>query len=216
MSDWKSQYGVSDQGASNAGVYGSPNSTWDIARAQEETLKLQQSHWGQTSITGLGGTSYSPMPPPAAYPTGDYAYSESSGCLKAFVALVVIGIAVALLPVYLPAILGMASSLGATHALDTAHYEGLSAEARGLSTQPTSRLYNAYLKKASPEWASLTPKQQAAVAAAWIRYTRDPAAFEKLAPAQKAYVFAAFDRYLRTLAATGDRQAARDLERLPR
>lgn len=95
--------------------------------------------------------------------------------------------------------------------LDTAYYERLSETARQLSTQPTSRLYGTYLHQAGSDWPALSTEQQGAVAAAWIRYTRNPASFQRLVPEQKRYVFDAFASYLQALAAEGDAQATRDL-----
>ncbi|RZA21005.1 MAG: hypothetical protein EOP93_04410 [Lysobacteraceae bacterium] len=227
MSDWKSHYGVSDQGASNAGVYGTPNSTWEIARAQEETLKLQRSYWEQVPAASPPdyGTPYTPPPlplPGAMSHTGAYSgyYPEPrrggglKGFLKGIVILMGAGLLLSVVLSFLPAIISLATSSGPARPLATAHYERLSAQARTLSAQPTSRLYANHLRQASPDWASLSPKQQAAVAAAWIRYTRDPAAFRKLAPKQKAFTFAAFESYLQALAAVGDKQAVKDLAHL--
>lgn len=217
MSDWKSQYGVTDAGASNAGVYGTPNSTWDIARAQEETRKLQQSSWAQSPPQAIPAPVVFPTPTtPGSYPAYVSDTGSSGGCLKVVLVLSALGLAFATLPVWLPLVQGLAVSHGIVDApaLQTSHYESLSVEASTLARQPTSRLYQSYLKSASPDWNTLSPRQKSAVAAAWIRYTRNPDSFRKLEARQKRFVFAAFDSYLRALAANGDAHAARDLASL--
>lgn len=220
VGDWKSQYGVSDEGASSAGVYGTPASSWDVARAQEETRRLQ----APVSGGGSGDLSMGGYVHPPAYvdtpghrhigvpgPHGNARTSASSGWLKLLLLACVLPVAVAALGFVGILVLGMLGGGAAPQTLDTAHYERLSDDARRLSTQPASRLYTTWLSRARPEWSTLDAPQRHAVAAAWIRYTRNPDSFERLVPEQKTYVFAAFASYLQALSAAGDAQATRDL-----
>ena len=228
MSDWKSHYGVSDEGASNAGVYGTPTSTWQIAHAQQETQKLDAARRAEL----LGSTptyTYTPptyVPPFGTQPTypgaavGSYAPASGGGFFKGLLKLMlVLGglylLAAMFFPLALSGLLLFSNERpGNARTLDTAYYQSLSAQARTLSGTPTSRLYATHLSKAKPQWAKLSPRQKDAVAAAWIRYTRDPASFSRLPSTQKAFVFAAFDSYLQALSAKGDAHAKRDLARL--
>lgn len=221
MSDWKSTHGVTDEGAHRAGIYGSPNSTWDIARAQEETLRAQQERAGY----GAAPSYQPPVHSPTIYtpsPVGMSGYDdEASGCLamfKALALLVLLGVGVfalanaeALWASFSPRVDAM---MGKTPALSTAHYLTLSPEAAKLSSTPSSRLYAARLKGTAPDWIALSPRQQEAVQAAWIRYTRDPASFARLSAPQRAYFGAAFESYLHQLDAAGDPHAQRDLGQL--
>lgn len=222
MSDWKSRYDVTDQGASNAGVYGTPNSTWDIARAQEESNKLRMS---QSSYIAPP-MNFSPPPVFGALPTYStdtryYGHSDSSGstgCLKVFAILVVLAAASIAAPVLIE-VLGRyidSSTLArfTVESLDTRHYEGLSAQAVTVAKQPTSRLYATHFRAAAPDWNSMSQKQQTAVAAAWIRYTRNPVSFKRLADHQRVFIFLAFNSYLAALASQGDNNAVKDLEHI--
>lgn len=220
MGDWKSQYGVSDEGASSAGVYGTPASTWDVARAQEETRRLQAPVAG----VGSGDVSMGGYVQPQADvgtpghrsigvpgPRGDARASASSGWLKLLLLACVLPVAVAALGFAGILVLGFLGGGAAPQSRDTAHYERLSDDARRLSTQPASRLYTTWLRQARPQWSTLDAPQRHAVAAAWIRYTRNPDSFERLVPEQKTYLFAAFASYLQALSMEGDAQATRDL-----
>ena len=226
MSDWKSQFDVTDQGAYNAGVYGQPNSTWDIARAQEESNRLRL---GQSAATPAPST-YLPPAYPTAYPTAYPGYTATSATAYAddgggsswlgkLVLVLLLGAGLVLVaPVWLPAALGLLQGTGVlapeVTALDTAHYRALSAEASRLSAQSTTRLYAAHRISAAAEWDALSVPQREAVAAAWIRYTRNPAAFDRLPAKQRALVFASFESYLTALARQGDAHAAHDVRRL--
>lgn len=219
VGDWKSQYGVSDAGASSAGVYGSPASTWDIARAQEETQRLQappaDAHHGGVPLASYAPPALHGSPPAhrnfgAASTRGDAQASRSSGWFKLLVLTCVLPVALAGMGFMGMMVLATFGG-NAPGALDTAHYERLSEDARQLSTQPASRLYATWLRQTSPAWSTLDSRQQSAVAAAWIRYTRNPGSFDRLVPEQKTYLFAAFASYLQALSMEGDAQATRDL-----
>ena len=105
MSDWKSDYGVSDQGAWNAGVYGTPNSTYDIARAQAETARLQLQASLPPSLPTPDYTtptfpSYAPPPAGQAYyPTSST--GSSTGCLKALLVIGVLAVFALLRPTFI-------------------------------------------------------------------------------------------------------------------
>jgi len=220
MAEWKSTHGVTDEGAYRAGVYGTPNSTWDIARAQQETQRAQQERSGY----GAAPSYQPPVFTPHVYtpsPVGMSDYSEAGGCLAMFKALALVvlrGVGVlalanagALWVMFGPQVDAM---MGKAPALSTAHYLALSPEAAKLSSTPSSRLYAARLKGTAPDWSTLSPPQRHAVQAAWIRYTRDPASFARLSAPQRAYFGAAFESYLRQLDAAGDPHAQRDLGQL--
>lgn len=232
MSDWKSKYGVLDQGAYNAGVYGEPASMYDVARAQEESNKIRLAQAGYTPPSQPG---YQPTFPSAYTPTyrpnsassnyrgtptafGGASDSSVGGCLKVVAILTVFGCVVSTFPIWGTYLYGLAQRHqlieGSVIPLDTAHYEALSASAASLSSQPTTRLYASRGITAATDWRLLSPAQRDVVAAAWIRYTRDPASFERLSPEQHRLVFRTFDGYLSALASNGDANAARDLERL--
>ena len=136
-------------------------------------------------------------------------------CLKVLLVLGAIAAIVPLLPFLLlqAAVLWSAVSQEPA-ALQTSHYERLSSTATTLSAQPTTRLYAQYLPAASADWNTLDARQREAVAAAWIRFTRDPASFRRLAAKDQQFVFATFDGYLRHLEAAGDGHAARDRKAL--
>src|SRR5690606_1722450 len=72
--NWKSNYGVSDEGASAAGVFGTPNSTWDIARAQQATQDLDAARSQAAYPVGGATPSYTPT-----YSTPIFSSSASAG-----------------------------------------------------------------------------------------------------------------------------------------
>lgn len=227
MSDWKSNYGVSDQGAWNAGVYGQPNSTWDIARAQEESNKLRMSQAGYTPPPPSFQFDMPPtVLPQLYYPPSNPSYSSYSGSdsapssgrfRKFLILLVVLGIAGYFAMTQSPALRIVLAGLvhttqTTTTPLDSAHYERLPGGAAQWANQPTTRLYAAHFKDDASDWPAMSPNQQKAVAAAWIRFTRNPDAFNRLEATQKTFVFNTFESYLVTLAARGDANAARDIK----
>lgn len=210
MSEWKSKHGVSDQGAFNAGVYGNPSSTYDIARAQAETQKLNS-------------PSYQPYQSTQSnYPTGTYS-PGSDGIYWPGVKFIGVLFLIGLI------IFGISTAdywerkfinarADRVLSLQTAHYEKLSPEATQMSVQPTAKLYAAAFprgeKSIITKGYGLYGEQELATAAAWIRYTRDPVSFEKLPDKQRKFIFTTFELYLQTLANDGDINAVRDLREL--
>ena len=87
-----------------------------------------------------------------------------------------------------------------------------------MSVQPTAKLYAAAFprgeKSISTKGFRLYGEQELATAAAWIRYTRDPALFEKLPDKQRKFIYTTFEIYLQALANDGDINAFRDLREL--
>lgn len=233
MHDWKGHDGISDQAAGNAGVYGTPTSTYQVdqARAAEALLRAAPSPPSYPSpdpypsTQHTPGTHYVPSSSGRDYrplPTGSSA--SSPGILRRifmilFVWPFVLALVVSVLFTgwqWLPALVALSASQmeSSVPALNTAHYERLSEDARRLSSQSTSRLYEAKLKGTSPNWNSLNEDQRQSVAAAWIRYTRNPDSFRRLKIEQRTYIFAAFRSYLTELVKRGDKHASADLQRL--
>ena len=232
MHDWKSTYGVSDAGAAAAGIYGTPSSTYDISVAQTETMRLAVSPQ----------PDYSYVPPAPVFETSTFGSAVSSGShgvpiggyapYKAASSrtpvlgrrgwLVMAGIlAVATMSVvHVGALVILAAphfqafSVVRVSALDTDFYREHSPDAAAWSSISTSRLYAAHLNGRTSEWGALDANAQRAVKAAWIRYTIDPASFERLPAAQRGFVIATFDSYLVDLASQGVAQADADLKYL--
>lgn len=237
MNDWKSPYGVSDEAAANAGVFGAPTSTWQRDQAIAEENRLRNERNAQSYAPAPMAEPY--VPPPQYVPGAPYTPSARARDYRSTPAppaggkpslarrivmllfvwplvVMLIGSVVVSSIYWLPVLVAATSSQLDTSApvLSTAHYERLSEEARRLSSQSTSRLYEARLKGASPDWNTLDQRQRQAVAAAWIRYTRNPSSFSRLRVEQRTYIFAAFRSYLAYLAQRGDQHAAADLRRL--
>lgn len=77
-----------------------------------------------------------------------------------------------------------------------------------LATIPSSRLFNSHLSGSAPDWAGLSKVQKNAVRAAWLRYTRDPTAFNSMEARHQSFYLAAFDGYLLAEGSTCERPYA--------
>ena len=98
-------------------------------------------------------------------------------------------------------------------AIDPSDYAVVEPQVQALAGSDADQLHARFLADAPPVWGRLDPQQQAAVAAAWQRYLRDPAGFA--GADTRAYYLQAFDGYLLALGhARGDRQALIDRGRL--
>lgn len=168
MSDWKTQHGVSDQGASNAGIYGKPQSTYDIGRAKAESDKLLYD-------------SVFRAPDVPSYPIPTYAKEKPTYWeVKLIGVLVLIGLIIFLIStsdVWITKYKDHVTSLDADKvmSLDTAYYEKLSPEAAKMSVQSTAQLYGSEFpdEVMGRQEMSYYGSEKLAVHAVWIRYTKD-------------------------------------------
>lgn len=217
--NWKSNYGVSDEGASAAGVFGTPNSTWDIARAQQATQDLDAARSQAAYPVGGATPSYTPTystpifsssasacyygPLPAATPIGKA--FEWVGGMIAKIILASILIPVALLTVTLlvlgltgfftlPDTAGIDASAVRNLPISSSDYVSTNAMVQELADTPASILYTTHLQGAPTSWPRLNGRQRAAVEAAWLRYLHNPAGFQQLQ--RREYFMDAFNSYL--------------------
>jgi hypothetical protein len=78
--DWKGKYGVTDEDAFKAGIYGTPQSTYDIGVAQEMARKRQQSYVQAPTHTPLPTYQFpNSNPQPIYYPLGAGTRSSAPG-----------------------------------------------------------------------------------------------------------------------------------------
>lgn len=91
-----------------------------------------------------------------------------------------------------------------------AFYRGMWPDANGLAGTPASTLYVNYLKGASPEWGSLSPRQRTALQGAWLRYQINPNGFRQLTKVQRAFYRKSFESMLTELERQGVARAGQD------
>lgn len=227
MSDWKSWYGVSDEGAAQAGVYGKPNSMYEVGIAQEATNRINMERAAESTnfpsyaapppIVYHNPTDYGPSAPShlASYHATPSAKGSGLKFLVIMGGLAAVGASAYFAwPVVMSEMDAYIERVEATErrVLDTAFYTEISPSAAEWATIPTSRLYAMHLDGQTSNWRSLNQNAKRAVEAAWIRYTIDPASFERLPASQRSYVYATFDSYLLYLSDLSLRQGAMDLE----
>jgi hypothetical protein len=214
MSDWKPTYGVSDQGAYNAGVHGTPNSTYDIARAQEETnrLSLQSATQpAQSSYAGSQSYSYPPTSSSTYFPDSpshsDSSVSPARVLILCILAVAIGGLGVAFGDPVAKALLSAGErgaemwdtverSLKTTIPLHTATYEEIEPRAVKLAERPTAQIYLERKVEPSSDFLTMNQRQQEGVQAAWLRYTRNPQSFDALPDDRRDFVFDTFESYL--------------------
>lgn len=199
MSDWKTQYGVSDQGAGNAGVHGQPTNWDQIYRAQAETQRLERDLYQKA----WQPPSYQPPINTGAYiPLPDNPIKWG----RVFLILCVIGLISAW-----PFLSKLGVPTEEEHLASKMSHYALNEEAVTLSNTASTVLYDKYLKGASTKWGELTPQQQNAVAAAWLRYLQSPYKFTKLSKLHRYYYYDAFESYLNWRESTlSDKEADMD------
>lgn len=221
MSDWKSDYNVTDQGAFNAGVYGKPNSMYDIARAQAETQKIMMDRGSYVAPSFQPPPYQSPQP---LCPPPPYHWSDSTGNDDLTVKVLKGGAIVLALCFGVFMLLGVVTSYKnlpgpskqvlATNRLS--NYEiNVPADVETLSATPSTVLYDKYLAGASRHFKELNPKQQSAVAAAWLRYLRAPEKFITMPASYRHKIYNLFCTYLDWRAEyLSDKQASKDRIRI--
>lgn len=216
MSDWKVKYNVSDEGARKAGIYGEPSCMSDILRAQEESEKIRNPP--APVPTNAGERRRSRAGRPLDLDLSDNSFSLSNMKVIGFIIFIGLIIFVISTADYWEREIKntlLNAEASTVKSLDVAHYENLSPEATKMSAQSTSQLYaSTFPKQSVGAVIGLTDKQEFAVAAAWLRYARDPTSFDKLPEKNRRFIIYTFDIYLTSLIDGGDANAKRDFMEL--